>query len=165
MTTYTQKAAGYNIGIFDTLNPYVPNTAGEGAPGELNQVEDVVAVARTGAGTSGNFWRLCRFPTKAKVKKVELYVDLASGTVDGGGAFSAIVFSVGVIFSDSTIDNAPVPYQNQQPTTVGIGGGTTTAGTTVAIGGTSANYIFGTITPGSGGVFGTQVGGAMGGGN
>src|SRR5208283_149357 len=49
-------------------------------------------------------------------------------------------------FSDSTLDGTPVAYQNQHPTTVGIGGGTTTAGTTVAIGGASANYLFGTVT-------------------
>lgn len=160
MTTYTQKASGYNTAIFDVLNPFVPNTAGTGAPGALNEVEDVVAIARTGMGTSGNFWRLCRFPTKAKVKRLELYTDISTGAIDGGGASSALVFAVGVVFSDSTIDNTPVPYQNQMPTTVGIGGGTTTAGTTVAIGGTSANAIFGSWTAPSGGVFGLQTGGA-----
>jgi hypothetical protein len=157
---YTQQAAGTNVALYDTT-PFLALTDGEGAPSRLKTVEDQVAIARTGAGTQHNFWRLCRFPADARVKKVELFVDLASGTVDGGGASSALVFEVGVIFSDSTIDGTPANYQNLQPTTVGVtaNGGSTTAGTAVAIGGTSANWIFGTITANTTtGAFGAKIG-------
>src|SRR4029077_14917908 len=145
MTTYTQKASGTQTTAYDVTNPFQQLTQGEGAPGKLWQSEDIVAVPRTGFATAGNFVRLCRFPTQAMIKKVELFSDLS--LVDGGGASTALVLSVGVIFSDSLIDGTPVQYQNQHPTTVGIAGGATTAGTTVAIGGASANYLFGTITP------------------
>ncbi len=155
---FTQKGSGYFTTIWDTI-PVLPPTAGEGAPSFLCEIEDSVAIAQTGAGTSGNFWRLCRFPVKAKIKKLDLYVDIASGLVDGGGASTALVFSVGVAFSDSTIDGTPPSLQNQMPTTVGIGGGSTTPGTTVAIGGTSSNRLFGTVTAvAATGAFGTLQG-------
>ena len=144
MTVYTQKAAGVGIAVYDTTNPYVAPSTGEGAPGILRIQEDQVAVAQTAFGTAGNFVRLCRFPSTAKIKGFELLSD--KSLVDGGTSSSALVLSVGVVFSDSTIDGTPLNYQNLQPTTVGIGGGTTTAGTAVAIGGASANYLFGTIT-------------------
>ena len=141
---YTQKAAGTNIALYDAT-PFVAITAAEGAPAKLKTIEDQVAIAQTGAGTQHNFWRLCRFPTKAIVKKVELFVDVTSGLVDGGTSSTALVFEVGVIFSDSTIDGTPANYQNLQPTTVGVTANTiggSTAGTVVAIGGSSCELDF-----------------------
>lgn len=142
--TFTQKAAGTNIALFDTSNPFQQLTQGEGAPGKLWVSEDQVAIAATYFHATNDFVRLCRFPTQAIIKKVELFSDRS--LVDGGGASSTLVFSIGVIFSDSTFDGTPTQYQNQHPTTVGIAGGATTPGTTVAIGGSNANYLFGTIT-------------------
>lgn len=141
---FTQKAAGTQIAAYDTTNPFQQLTIGEGAPGRLWVIEDMVSIATTTFASTNDFVRLCRFPSNAIIKKVELFTD--KSLVDGGSSSSALVLSVGVIFSDSTLDGTPLAYQNQHPTTVGIGGGTTTAGTTVAIGGSSANYIFGTIT-------------------
>lgn len=142
MTTYTQKESGTNTTLFDA-SPFAALSAGEGAAGVLRQVEDFVAVAQTDFGTAGNFVRFCRFPTNARLKRVQLYTDRT--LVDGGGASSALSLGVGVVFSDSKIDGTPVAYQNLMPTTVGIGGGTTTAGTAVAIGGASSNRLFGNI--------------------
>ena len=156
-----QVAASSVITLLDTYTPYIAQTSGEGGAAVMKTIEDQVAVPRTGFGTQYNFVRLCRFPASAKVKKVELYADVASGLVDGGTSSSALVLKVGVIFSDSTQDGTPAAYQNQQPTTVGVAanGGSTTAGTTVAINGTSANYIFGTNTAsGTTGAFGSLVG-------
>ena len=141
---FTQKAASVQIAAYDTTNPFQQLTIGEGAPGRLWVIEDQVPIATTYFGSTNDYVRLCRFPSNAIIKKVELFTDV--NLVDGGTSSTALVFSVGVIFSDSTLDGTPVAYQNMHPTTVGIGGGTTTAGTVVAIGGSSANYIFGTIT-------------------
>ena len=140
-----QIASGTITTNLDAL-PVTYPTAGEGAATVLKVVEDVVAVPRTGFATAGNFMRLCRFPTKAKVKKVELFTDLS--LIDGGTSSTALVLSVGVIFSDDTNDGTPASLQNLQPTTVGVtaNGGSTTAGTAVVANGTSANFIYGTIT-------------------
>ena len=142
MTTYTQIASGTNTTLYDA-SPFAALTAGEGAPGVVRAVEDFVAIPRTGFGTAGNFFRLLRFPSNARIKRLELYTDLL--LVDGGTSSSALSVGVGVVFSDSTIDGTPAALQNQMPTTVGIGGGTTTAGTSVAVGGTSSNRLFGNI--------------------
>jgi len=141
---YVQRSSGINTTAYDVTNPFQQLTQGEGAPGKLWASEDQVKIATTTFAATDDFVRLCRFPTQAIIKKVELFTDLS--LVDGGTSSTALVFSVGVIFSDSTVDMTPLWYQNQQPTTVGIGGGATTAGTTVAIGGSNANYLFGTIT-------------------
>jgi len=153
MTNYTQAGSGINTTILDAVpatgyagQPLTQLSAGEGGPAQLKSVEDQVAIARTGAGTAGNSWRLCRFPANAKVKSVELFTDLS--LVDSGTSSTALTFGVGVVFSDSTIDGTPVAYQNQWPilpTTPGTG---STAGTLAAgwPGGTAAgNYIFGSI--------------------
>jgi hypothetical protein len=154
MTNYVVTTLGTNLTILDATpatgyagQPLAQLSAGEGGPAQLKSVEDSVAIAQTGGGTAGHGYRLCRFPTNAKVKKVELFTDVS--LVDGGTSSTALTFGVGVVFSDSTIDGTPVAYQNQWPilpTTPGTG---TTAGT-LATGfptGTAAgNYIFGTVT-------------------
>ena len=133
-----------NITLLDTLNPFQALTAGEGAPQRLWQIEDQVVLPTTFFSATNNYVRLCRFPTSAKIKKVELRTDVA---VDSAATTGAAAFSVGVAFSDSTIDGTPAAYQGLVPSTVGIGGGTTTAGTVVALPSTSgANVVFGTVT-------------------
>ena len=143
MTTYVEKEVSTNIALYNTL-PFTALSSGEGAPGVLRMVEDTVAVGRTDFATAGYGVRLCRFPSNARIKRVELFSDLS--LVDGGTSSTALVLNVGVIFSNSTIDGTPVPWQNMKPTTVGIGGGTTTTGTVVAACGTSENILFGTLT-------------------
>ena len=118
---FTQKAASVQIAAYDTTNPFQQLTIGEGAPGRLWVIEDSVAIATTYFAATNDYVRLCRFPSNAIIKKVELFTDLS--LVDGGTSSTALVLSVGVIFSDSTIDGTPVAYQNMHPTTVGIGGG------------------------------------------
>jgi len=153
MVNYTQAGSGINTTILDAVpatgyagQPLTQLSAGEGGPAGLKVVEDQVAIARTGGGTAGNSWRLCRFPANAKVKSVELFTDLT--LVDSGTSSTALTFGVGVVFSDSTIDGTPVAYQNQWPilpTTPGTG---STAGTLAAgwpTGTAAGNYIFGTI--------------------
>ena len=95
---------------FGTLAPIIYPTAGEGAPGILRRLTDTVTVTAAGmasagsAGTDGSFYRLCRFPTGARLKA--LRVDL--GIVDSGGATA--VFDINVAFSDSLNDNTPSIY-------------------------------------------------------
>ncbi len=152
MTTGVQKSAGSHITDYDAVattggySGYPTLTAGEGGPSPLIQIEDFVAVAQTAFGTAGGFVRLLRFPTRAKVKRLELYVDRS--LVDGGTSSSALSLGVGVMFSDNPNDGTPAAYQNLVPTTVGIGGGSTTAGTAVLQVGTQGanpNRIFGNI--------------------
>lgn len=155
MVNYTQLASGINTTILDAApatgysgQPLTQLSAGEGGPGSLKSVEDQVAIPHTGGGTAGNAFRLCRFPSNAKVKNVALYTDLS--LVDGGTSSTALVFSVGVVFSDSTSDGTPTAYQNQWPilpTTPGTGSTAGTLATYPWSGGTAAgNYIFGTVT-------------------
>lgn len=144
MTTYVEEAKGTVLTLLDATQPYIQQNSGEGGAAYLKQSEDVVAVAQTGMATAGHGYRLLRFPTAAKVKSLEIYTDIS--LIDGGTSSTALVLEVGVVFSNDGEDGTPAGYQNLQPTTVGIGGGTTTAGTAVAIYGTSANFIFGTIT-------------------
>jgi hypothetical protein len=133
-----------NIATLDTLNPFQALTAGEGAPARLWEVEDQVTLPVTFFSATNNYARLCRFPTMAKIKDVSLFTDVA---VDSAASTGAAAFTVGVAFSDSTIDGTPPAYQGLVPSTVGIGGGTTTAGTVVALPSTSgANVLFGTVT-------------------
>jgi hypothetical protein len=134
-----------NITTLDTLNPFQALTTGEGAPARLWCVEDQVVLPTTFFSATNNYVRLCRFPTNAKIKKVVLLTDAA---VDAAATTGATTFTVGVAFSDSTIDGTPANWAGLVPSTVGIGGGTTTAGTVVALPSTSgANVIFGTVTP------------------
>ena len=138
-------ASGTNITLYDvTTTPFAQLTHAEGAPARKVIIEDQVAVPAIGFATAGNYVKLCRFPTFAKVKKVELFTDLS--LIDGGTTGTTLVLNTGVMFSDGLYDGTPVGYRGLAPTTVGIGGSTTTPGTAVAINGTSCNYIFGTIT-------------------
>ena len=145
MTTYTEKAKGTVLTLLNATQPYVAQTAGEGGAANLKVMEDaVVSSATTDFGTAGDSERLLRFPTGAKVKRLEVFSNVS--LIDAGTSSTALVIDVAVVFSNSGQDGTPAGYQNLQPTTVGIGGGTTTQGTTVAIYGTSAAVPFGTIT-------------------
>lgn len=88
--------AGHNLKSLSITNldasPIIANTIGEGAPGPMRQVSDFVTTVSSDDTTST--YRLCRFPTTAKVKTVKLYSAIASA---GSG-------DVDVAFSDSTTD-------------------------------------------------------------
>lgn len=141
--TAVLNVLGTNVAVLDTTNPYQALTQGEGARGTLKVVEDVVALTTAFVGATGNYARFCRFPANAKVKSLEVQTD---APLDSNST-QTLALNFGVSFSDSTIDETPSYYQGQIPTTTGIGGGTTTAGTVTSFSAySSPNDIFGTIT-------------------
>jgi hypothetical protein len=88
--------AGHNLKSLSITNldasPVIANSVGEGAPGPMRQVSDFVTTVSGDDNTST--YRLCRFPTTAKVKSVKIYSLIATA---GSG-------DVDVAFSDSTTD-------------------------------------------------------------
>jgi hypothetical protein len=148
--TSVLNSKAVNVTLLDAVpatgyagQPLTQISSGEGGPAFTKSIEDSIVLPVTFFSATGNYARILRFPTNAKVKSVEVHTDIA---VDAAATTGAAAFYVGVAFSDSTSDGTPPAYQGLQPTTVGIGGGSTTAGTTVAINGSSANEIFGTVT-------------------
>ena len=114
--------------------PLLYETAGEGVAGIYREVSDSIAVTAAGMASIGSSYRLCRFPTYARVKSV--IVDL--GNVDSGAATAT--FDVNVAFSDSPYDGTQTGFQSRIPTTA-LTGATTTIATYSA-----PNIIFGTVT-------------------
>lgn len=88
--------AGHQLASASITNldavPVVANTIGEGAPGFIRQVSDFVLPV-SGDDTTSTY-RLCRFPTTAKLKSVKIYSTIASA---GSG-------DIDIAFSDSTSD-------------------------------------------------------------
>lgn len=90
-------------------NPVIRNTTGEGGPGQLRMVGDFVTPVSSDDNTST--YRLARFPTNAKVKRVSL----TSAILTAGSG------DVNVAFSDSVNDgtqssfNAGLPVQLAGP--------------------------------------------------
>lgn len=76
-------------------SPIVTNTTGEGAVGRLLNLSDYVTPVSADDTTST--YRLCRFPTNAKVKAV--YINSAIATAGSG--------DIDIAFSDSTTDGTP----------------------------------------------------------
>lgn len=74
-------------------SPMVVHTIGEGAPGFEKVVTGSAAV--TSGKTSGSTYQLVRIPSNAKVKKVELWLDVAGTTITG---------DIGIYYSTSTQD-------------------------------------------------------------
>jgi hypothetical protein len=101
--------AGHNLKSLSITNldaaPVVPNTIGEGAPGFLTVINDYVSPVSADDTTST--YRLLRFPTNAKVKRLWIYSTLA-----GAGAGD-----IDIAFSDSTTDGTP-PSLNALPNPV-----------------------------------------------
>jgi hypothetical protein len=81
----------------DTV-PVIPNTIGEGAPGFTTVLTDFVSPVT--ADDTNSRYRLCRFPSNAKVKSLWLY-----STVRTAGAAD-----IDVAFSDSTSDGTSVQF-------------------------------------------------------
>lgn len=111
-------------------------TAGEGRPGSLIIVDDYVQPTQLAAG---DYYRLCRIPTDAKIKSVVVASDKA---LDSNGT-STLVLDLNVIFSDSTTDGTRDFLQSKIPTTA-LAGATTTIAAYA-----SPNIMFGSITVGN----------------
>lgn len=103
--------------------PIIMSTGGEGAPGVLKAATDEVNPSASSAQWST--YRLCRFPTNAKVKRVWLYT---SGIDSSATAAGKLDFNVA--FSDSTTDGTPsglqgtIPSSNFDGTSVAFVNGT-----------------------------------------
>ena len=83
-------------------------TSGEGGPGRRNIQQDQVAATTSSAQWST--YRMARFPTNAKVKRV-----LAYATGVDNSATPAGILDWNVAFSDSTTDGTPVVLQGTIP--------------------------------------------------
>jgi hypothetical protein len=96
--------AGHNLKSLSITNldasPIVENTIGEGAPGMDTIINDYVTPISADDTTST--YRLCRFPTNAKVKS--LYIMSAIATA--GSA------DIDIAFSDSTTDGTPPSFSS-----------------------------------------------------
>lgn len=109
--------------------------AGEGAPARLKMIEDSCPVGLT-ASTTAQVFKILRFPTTAKIKKLEVWSDLA---LDITGTTSVLVMSFGVMFSDSLTDGTPASVRGLVPNVSGLG-------TTVAAPSTTGtNDLFGSF--------------------
>jgi hypothetical protein len=88
--------------------PGITATSGEGAPGYMKVADD--NVSPSASNTQWSTYRLCRFPTNAKVKHVWMYT---SG-IDSNATATA-KFDLNVAFSDSLYDYTQVSYQGTIP--------------------------------------------------
>lgn len=88
--------------------PIVQMTAGEGAQGKMYVQHDTLSP--TSAIAQFATYRLCRFPTDAKVKHVWLYTSGLEGQTTATASLD-----VNVAFSDSTTDGTPVVLQGTIP--------------------------------------------------
>lgn len=122
--------------------PIVANETGAGAKASSFQVDGWCAVTAVGIATATSTYRLCRFPTWAKIKTVEIWTDVA---IDSGSS-QALALDLNVVFSDSKTDGTPALLQGLIPTTVGNPTTPTAATTTTFASYASPNIIFGTKT-------------------
>lgn len=88
--------------------PIVAMRTGEGAPGRPHVADDTIA--NTTAVAQWSTYRLCRFPTNAKVKHVYMST---SGIDSNLTATAKLDFNVA--FSDSTTDGTPANWQGTIP--------------------------------------------------
>jgi len=119
--------------------PYIPNSAGQGASGRLKSIDGFCAATATGLQSAGSVYKLCRIPTGAIIKSVNIATDKAPDVT----ASNVLSLDVGLVFSDSTIDGTQAALQALIPTTANTGGTVTLATYT------AANKIFGNINPAS----------------
>ena len=109
-------------------------TSGEGAPGTVRYLSDMFTFSTTG-NSVGTTYRVCRFPTYAKVKS--LIIDL--GGIDTNATATA-TFEVNVAFSNSAYDGTQQALQGLIPTTA------LDMTTTTAAAYSSPNKLFGSLT-------------------
>ena len=113
--------------------PVVVATAGEGAPGMYRVLTDYTLPTAAAGSATGNSYRLARFPTNAKIKRVWLYTKGLDSN-----ATATLALDVNVAFSDSTVDGTPSSLQGTIPTTANNGTVTTLAAYS------TPNNLFGT---------------------
>ena len=118
-------------------SPVVANSTGQGAGSRLHAVDDIAPVSATPIQSVGSYYRICRFPVEAIVKKVYVQQNTEFDTYSSG---ATLVFDFNVAFSDSTVDGTPAALQGLIPTTA-LGGATTSFAAY-----SSPNLIFGQIT-------------------
>jgi hypothetical protein len=131
--------------------PIIVGTAGEGAPGAMKCASDYVTSTTNVAQYST--YRLCRFPTNAKVKRVNAYTKGVDTTTAPAG------FDVNVAFSDSYTDGTRADYRATIPSSIHDGtsmayglGATTTGYSTAYTSSGTGNKLFGvSLTCGSAG--------------
>jgi hypothetical protein len=110
-------------------------SAGEGAPARVKMIEDMFAFPSTNMD-AGSWFKLLRFPSTAKVKKLRIWTD---GIIDNTVTTAVQILSFGVMFSDSTIDGTPTGVRGLVPNASGLG-------TTVTVPtSTGFNDVFGTL--------------------
>lgn len=102
--------------------PILAATRGQGAACMTFQLDDYVAATATGLGTTGSWYKLCRMPTGAIIKKFVVSSDAALDT----NSAPALAIDVNFIFSDSTTDGTPVGLQGLIPLNTAVGGTPTT---------------------------------------
>lgn len=134
MTQVTVTSNSVNITTLDT-QPLQQLTAGEGKPGGLQFADDYIHVT-TAMLALGQSWRLCRFPTTAKIKRVMVGADAIMDT----NVASTLALDLNIIFSDSTVDGTPASLQAGIPTSANTGAVTTVSAYS------SPNKLFGTLT-------------------
>jgi hypothetical protein len=89
--------------------PEIMATVGEGRPGWLSVLSDSVACTASAAAFST--YRLCRFPTTAKIKHVWA---MLSG-LEAAATTGAALMDFNVAFSDDNNDGTPVALQGTIP--------------------------------------------------
>jgi hypothetical protein len=136
--------AGHNLKSLAITNldasPVVSNTIGEGAPGYEKVLSDFTTPVSADDTTST--YRMCRFPTNAKVKDLKIFSAIATaGSAD-----------IDVAFSDSTTDGTPASLQGgivqlTGPVDTKLFGAAQSLVATVAAGPIIKNAFAGTFTP------------------
>lgn len=116
-------------------NPIGRMTSGEGAAGHVRIVEDIVSLPTTFFSATGNYARLCRIPSNAKIKRVQVQTD---APVDAHATAGTAAFSLSVGWSDAD-DHTPPSFQGTVPSK-------NKDGTNVAIANANDNKLFGTVT-------------------
>ena len=113
--TATTNAKGVNLTVLDTAIatgysgvPYL--TAGEGAGGRLIVIEDAFDMT-TAFNVNGSWFRFLRFPSRAKIKKLEISSD---GVIDNTSTTATMKLDFGVMFSDGNDGTAPA-YKSLVP--------------------------------------------------
>lgn len=136
--------AGHNLKSLAITNldatPVVANTIGEGAPGYEKVLSDFTTPVSADDTTST--FRMCRFPTNAKIKDLKIFSAIATaGSAD-----------IDVAFSDSTTDGTPAGLvggivQLTGPVDNKLFGAAKSLVATIAAGPIIANAYQGTFTP------------------
>lgn len=92
--------------------PVIPNTAGEGAAQQLNEIDGYVTISA--AASAGSTYQILRVPSSVKIKSVFL-----ESEAQGAGKVN-----VSVYYSDSPVDGTSVANQGTiVPQTNSVGGG------------------------------------------